>query len=518
MLWSRPPPRVRRSFASEGTTDTGEEDIGFLGSASEPVWSTEAESGNHTCQLWGRLGAQTSAVGILGHWRVRWHCGEELISHHVCRTRGNPDQVGTTRFPPKHQTHDLIEVLKNFVPKISGYETTKLGSSFSFCTTPNTRGRPGRGIVRGDMQSALMNSLKGATPSPSTTPSVTRACVSISFNSTGGKVKSQNEREMIVAQMGPFGELRVTPLMKACADGDLELVHRILEEIDRDVLPAELSAVDHWAESSCLHWAAYSGNAAIVEELLALRADPSQRNKRGHALPLHLAARYNHSGRVIRLLCRQSPAELLDAANAHGNTALHEACYENRPQTVATLLECGASVELQNKEARGGLTPLLAAAQYGNVEVVKMLLRAGADPSVAPMSAIPGVDFPVEESAQTALEFGRFKGKHGGTLRRISSGSRSQRGSLAAIGIPKRYAEDKQAAAQLLQLPGYGALAVALRAGQLRVAIALLENLYARHGSAPPLFTRAQLTHVVVRLWAIEGPMHELLTQDETVR
>jgi hypothetical protein len=373
-------------------------------------------------------------------------------------------------------------------------------------------------IVRGDMQSALMNSLKGATPSPSTTPSVTRACVSISFNSTGGKVKSQNEREMIVAQMGPFGELRVTPLMKACADGDLELVHRILEEIDRDVLPAELSAVDHWAESSCLHWAAYSGNAAIVEELLALRADPSQRNKRGHALPLHLAARYNHSGRVIRLLCRQSPAELLDAANAHGNTALHEACYENRPQTVATLLECGASVELQNKEARGGLTPLLAAAQYGNVEVVKMLLRAGADPSVAPMSAIPGVDFPVEESAQTALEFGRFKGKHGGTLRRISSGSRSQRGSLAAIGIPKRYAEDKQAAAQLLQLPGYGALAVALRAGQLRVAIALLENLYARHGSAPPLFTRAQLTHVVVRLWAIEGPMHELLTQDETVR
>ena len=397
------------------------------------------------------------------------------------------------------------------------------------------------------MQSALMNSLKGATPSPSTTPSVTRACVSISFNSTGGsgsmhKVKSQNEREMIVAQMGPFGELRVTPLMKACADGDLELVHRILEEIDRDVLPAELSAVDHWAESSCLHWAAYSGNAAIVEELLALRADPSQRNKRGHALPLHLAARYNHSGRVIRLLCRQSPAELLDAANAHGNTALHEACYENRPQTVATLLECGASVELQNKEARGGLTPLLAAAQYGNVEVVKMLLRAGADPSVAPMSAIPGVDFPVEESAQTALEFGRFKGKHGGTLRRISSGSRSQRGSLAAIGIPKRYAEDKQAAAQLLQLPGYGALgpiaagactcsrrryalphrygalAVALRAGQLRVAIALLENLYARHGSAPPLFTRAQLTHVVIRLWAIEGPMHELLTQDETVR
>ena len=373
------------------------------------------------------------------------------------------------------------------------------------------------------MQSALMNSLKGATQSPLTTPSVTRACVSISFNSTGGsgsmhKVKSQNEREMIVAQMGPFGELRVTPLMKACADGDLELVHRILEKIDRDVLPSELSAVDHWAESSCLHWAAYSGNAAIVEELLALRADPSQRNKRGHALPLHLAARYNHSGRVIRLLCRQSPAELLDAANAHGNTALHEACYENRPQTVATLLECGASVELQNKEARGGLTPLLAAAQYGNVEVVKMLLRAGADPSVAPMSAIPGVDFPVEESAQTALEFGRFKGKHGGTLRRISSGSRSQRGSLATIGAPKRYAEDKQAAAQLLQLPGYGALAVALRAGQLRVAIALLENLYARHGSAPPLFTRAQLTHVVVRLWAIEGPMHELLTQDETVR
>ena len=91
------------------------------------------------------------------------------------------------------------------------------------------------------------------------------------------------------------------------------------------------------AGSSCLHWAAYAGNAEVIKALLSQKADPSQSNQRDKALPLHLAARYNRDGECIKLLCDSSPSELIDTTNANGNTPLHEAAYEGRPKTVRVL-------------------------------------------------------------------------------------------------------------------------------------------------------------------------------------
>eukprot|EP00966_Prymnesium_polylepis_P028954 671438-Prymnesium_polylepis.1 len=64
----------------------------------------------------------------------------------------------------------------------------------------------------------------------------------------------------------PFGELFMSVLAEACSRGDHESVRRHLKEIQQGEaigsganMEAELTAVDDWAGSSSLHWAAYSG-------------------------------------------------------------------------------------------------------------------------------------------------------------------------------------------------------------------------------------------------------------------
>lgn len=73
----------------------------------------------------------------------------------------------------------------------------------------------------------------------------------------------------------------------------------------------------------------------------------------------------------------------VNAADAHGFTALYHACYngdEDRgyPEVVQALLDAGA-----DKEAPigYGVRPLMYAAGNGEAGVVEVLLRAGADPA-----------------------------------------------------------------------------------------------------------------------------------------
>ena len=61
-----------------------------------------------------------------------------------------------------------------------------------------------------------------------------------------------------------------------------------------------------------------------------------------------------------------------------GTTVLIAACQENHTDVVRVLLRHGARVNIANKFSR--YTPLMAAARHANFEVVKMLLKAGANP------------------------------------------------------------------------------------------------------------------------------------------
>ena len=106
-------------------------------------------------------------------------------------------------------------------------------------------------------------------------------------------------------------------------------------------------------------------------------------------------ARDGASAELLRLLLPQFP---IDVRNARGDTLLVLAAYYGRLETVALLLDRGASVDLPSD---AGMTALMGAAFRGDEALVVRLLEAGADPLL------------VSHAGQTALGFAQTFGNSG---------------------------------------------------------------------------------------------------------
>ena len=65
----------------------------------------------------------------------------------------------------------------------------------------------------------------------------------------------------------------------------------------------------------------------------------------------------------------------VNGKHEHGNTFLHKAAKEGQVEVVKVLIQAGAQLKVKNKK---GCTPLHKAAKEGQVEVVKVLIQAGA--------------------------------------------------------------------------------------------------------------------------------------------
>ena len=107
-----------------------------------------------------------------------------------------------------------------------------------------------------------------------------------------------------------------------------------------------------------------------VRSLLAAGADVNARSKDGNTA-LIIAAATSGSGPIIEELIRRGAN--VDARNSDGDTALVYAAAYGDHTAVNALIANHATVE------PGGsvLTPITAAAYYGNVETLKMLLAGG---------------------------------------------------------------------------------------------------------------------------------------------
>ncbi|MFO7276545.1 MAG: ankyrin repeat domain-containing protein [Pseudomonadota bacterium] len=91
--------------------------------------------------------------------------------------------------------------------------------------------------------------------------------------------------------------------------------------------------------------------------------------------PLVIAAR-NKDWSTVHSLLATRPRPDVNQRTADGTTALHWAVYHNDVETVRRLLAAGADPNARNDY---GSTPLAEAAMLGNVEVIRRLLDAGAD-------------------------------------------------------------------------------------------------------------------------------------------
>jgi cytohesin len=183
-------------------------------------------------------------------------------------------------------------------------------------------------------------------------------------------------------------------------------LHRAIERNDEAMVKPLLDAgsspdvkVGRGGEDSgwtpALHLAIQKGNAAIVEMLIAAKADLAARNTYS-LTPLHLAAEYGHADIVAILVKAGADVNALQGGfslpcgsgeerKPSQNTPLHYAAARGNPETIQALLKAGAELEAANAK---GETPLMSAVTppiYTGIEEktrlknIEALLAAGAN-------------------------------------------------------------------------------------------------------------------------------------------
>ncbi len=104
----------------------------------------------------------------------------------------------------------------------------------------------------------------------------------------------------------------------------------------------------------------------------------------GHpgAEPIHEAARRGEVGTVRQLLDEGTPVDQFDTTDPYGRetTALYQATKAGRIEVVGLLLDAGADPTLRAPDRRSVHHPLQVAAQFGRTEILQMFLARGADP------------------------------------------------------------------------------------------------------------------------------------------
>nr|XP_020037644.1 ankyrin repeat domain-containing protein 27 isoform X1 [Castor canadensis]XP_020037645.1 ankyrin repeat domain-containing protein 27 isoform X1 [Castor canadensis] len=235
-------------------------------------------------------------------------------------------------------------------------------------------------------------------PSPQrSVDSVSQGSSSSSFSSTVVSVRQEEARK-------DYRE--VEKLLRAVADGDLEMVRYLLEWIEEDVDEGDeiVSAADlefchplcqcpkcapaqkklakvpvsglgvnvtNQDGSSPLHLAALHGRADLIPLLLKHGANP-QAQDADQAIPLHLACQKGHFQAVKCLLDSNAKP---DNKDLRGNTPLIYACSGGHHEVAALLLQHGVSIDTRNNR---GNTALHEAVAGKHVFVVELLLLHGA--------------------------------------------------------------------------------------------------------------------------------------------
>ena len=157
-----------------------------------------------------------------------------------------------------------------------------------------------------------------------------------------------------------------TALLWAAHWDDLETVELLLES------GADVNAADDHGVTPLMR-AAENASIGTVEMLLAAGADPNAAQTSG-LTALMVAARTG-SIEVVRALLEHG-ADLNAATTETSATALMWAVAAPHPAIVERLLEGGAEVDVSTTK---GMTPLLTAAQQGDIEMARLLISAGAD-------------------------------------------------------------------------------------------------------------------------------------------
>jgi ankyrin len=176
---------------------------------------------------------------------------------------------------------------------------------------------------------------------------------------------------------------RCTPLHYAAAFGFRETLLVLLNHgaeanartTGHTRLGANAGDIDIPSGSTPLHCASSSGLIEISRILLVSRAHPGSVDDSG-VTPLHRAAQYGRTEMACFLLDWQRDTseglEVLGVCDERGLTPLHYAAGAAHVETIQSLLERGALVDVTDKYDN---TPLHLAAHSGHLDVIRILLQ-----------------------------------------------------------------------------------------------------------------------------------------------
>nr|XP_046249206.1 ankyrin repeat domain-containing protein 27 isoform X2 [Scatophagus argus] len=230
-----------------------------------------------------------------------------------------------------------------------------------------------------------------AVDSPSRSPQASdcssrRSSVS-STSSLGSEAKPEGDR---------VRHREVVKLLRAVADGDVEMVRYLLEWMDED----EEDEGELQPEVLLCHPLCQCPNCAPAQKLSVLQAGAlcvNSSNVDGFT-PLHVAALHGHS--VLAALLIRHGANV-NARTNQSATPLHLASQNSHVQAVRFLLECNAKL---NKKDNYGNTPLIHACLRGNVETASTLLQSNALVNVANLQGNTALHEAVRGGHQALVE------------------------------------------------------------------------------------------------------------------
>ncbi|XP_062997471.1 ankyrin repeat domain-containing protein 27 [Elgaria multicarinata webbii] len=242
---------------------------------------------------------------------------------------------------------------------------------------------------------------QSASQSPTRSPQFCEDTISqISSVSTLSSVTAAKQEEITAIYK------EVDKLLRAVADGDLEMVRYLLDWVEDDLEePEEVGSMEklEFCHPLCqcsrcgpvqkkffrapsnglgvnvtnqdgmtpLHAAALHGHADLVSLLLKHGANIGAKDA-NRAVPLHLACQSGHF-QVVKCLTECSAKQ--NKKDVHGNTPLMYACMSGYEEIAAFLLQHGALVNLSNNQ---GNTSLHRAVIGSYETLVQLLLRHGA--------------------------------------------------------------------------------------------------------------------------------------------
>lgn len=135
-----------------------------------------------------------------------------------------------------------------------------------------------------------------------------------------------------------------------------------------------------------LFQSAFEGKLAEVQVQVAKGASVNYADKKKRTA-LILAASNGHIA-VVEFLYGKGAD--INAIDGDGMTALMHTAKRSHNKTAAYLLNNGAKVNVQNRKK--GMTALMLASGWGNVELVKMLLDKGANPAIQSKFGVTAAD------------------------------------------------------------------------------------------------------------------------------